>query len=153
MDGEPRPAGRGKGRGRWTPLLLLLLVGGSAAAVSLAPVHAACGFRVVTGAPCPGCGMTRACLALLRGDVAASFSLHPMAIPVALVAAAALALAVHEGATGRPTFRGLAERRAGTFAVVLLSSFALLWVVRVLWHPEWSPDPFLPGSPADRLLR
>lgn len=28
--------------------------------------------------PCPGCGMTRACLALLRGQIATAFSYHFM---------------------------------------------------------------------------
>ena len=44
-----------------------------------------CIFRFTTGVPCPGCGMTRAYAALLRGDVAAAFAYHPLfwTVPVA----------------------------------------------------------------------
>ena len=37
-----------------------------------------CVFTYVVGLPCPGCGMTRALLAVLRLDFAAAFSYHPM---------------------------------------------------------------------------
>jgi len=45
-----------------------------------------CPFKVATGLPCPGCGMTRAAIALLHGDPATSLFFHPLAVP--LVAAA-----------------------------------------------------------------
>lgn len=37
-----------------------------------------CVFLYFLGIPCPGCGMTRALLALLRLDLAAAFSYHPL---------------------------------------------------------------------------
>jgi len=36
-----------------------------------------CPFRQLTGLPCPGCGMTRACLAMLRGNWAAVWKFNP----------------------------------------------------------------------------
>ena len=43
-----------------------------------------CVMRSITGLICPGCGMTRAWLAMLRLQVAEAFSWHPMfwAVPV-----------------------------------------------------------------------
>lgn len=41
-------------------------------------LHISCLFRRWTGIPCPGCGLTRACLAILRGDWGAAFRYHPM---------------------------------------------------------------------------
>src|SRR5262245_32964776 len=37
-----------------------------------------CPFAIVTHHPCPGCGLTRAGLALLRGDVVTAFHFHPL---------------------------------------------------------------------------
>lgn len=45
--------------------------------LNLAGVHVwTCPFLQVTGLPCPGCGMTRSCSSLLRGDLAGSLSWH-----------------------------------------------------------------------------
>lgn len=40
--------------------------------------RAFCPFLVITGLPCPGCGLSRSCLYLLKGQFARSFSLHPL---------------------------------------------------------------------------
>lgn len=37
-----------------------------------------CPFRIFLGIPCPGCGLSRAALLLLSGDIGASFQMHPM---------------------------------------------------------------------------
>jgi hypothetical protein len=45
----------------------------------LAPIRL-CLVATLFHVPCPGCGMTRAALALLHGDVARAFALHPLSI-------------------------------------------------------------------------
>ena len=40
--------------------------------------HIGCPIRYVTGIPCPGCGITRAVLALLRLDFTEAFHFHPL---------------------------------------------------------------------------
>ncbi len=37
-----------------------------------------CPIKALTGVSCPGCGMTRAWLSLLRGDLAAAWDYHPL---------------------------------------------------------------------------
>lgn len=37
-----------------------------------------CPIKFITGISCPGCGMSRACLALLRLDFASAFYYHPL---------------------------------------------------------------------------
>lgn len=37
-----------------------------------------CVWRHFFGVECPGCGMTRSLLSLLRGDIRAAFAFHPM---------------------------------------------------------------------------
>ena len=52
-----------------------------------------CLVKIATGLPCPACGMTRASLRLLRGDLAGSLAMHPLALPSALAVGAACVLA------------------------------------------------------------
>lgn len=47
-----------------------------------------CPLRVVTGIPCPMCGMTRGVTAFVHGDVASAFVLNPaslLAVALALL--------------------------------------------------------------------
>ena len=37
-----------------------------------------CIFNYATGMQCPGCGLTRASMAILRGDIAAAFNFNPL---------------------------------------------------------------------------
>ncbi|MCI8293628.1 MAG: DUF2752 domain-containing protein [Hespellia sp.] len=52
--------------------------------------YSSCPLLMVTGIPCPFCGMTRAGFALLRGDFVLAWETHPMIYAVAglMVAAA-----------------------------------------------------------------
>lgn len=43
-----------------------------------------CPFALCTGTACPGCGMTRAASALVRGDVRQAFTYHPLVLAVGL---------------------------------------------------------------------
>lgn len=45
-----------------------------------------CPFRLLFGIPCPGCGMTRAFLCLLRLDIRGAFHYHPL-FPLVLLLA------------------------------------------------------------------
>jgi hypothetical protein len=45
----------------------------------LAPLVPGCPFHLATGVPCPGCGTTRAALALARGDVLGALAFNPLA--------------------------------------------------------------------------
>jgi hypothetical protein len=43
-----------------------------------------CPFRRCTGGYCPGCGGTRAAIALVRGDVSQAWALHPWVVLLAV---------------------------------------------------------------------
>ncbi len=62
-----------------------------AAIVHLTPLSIPCVFYKVTGLYCPGCGVSRMCLALLRLDIAAAFRAN-CAILLMLPFAAAMLL-------------------------------------------------------------
>ena len=47
-----------------------------------------CPIKFITGISCAGCGMSRAWLSLLRGDVSAAFFYHPLfwlPVPAAVI--------------------------------------------------------------------
>lgn len=106
----------------------LVAAGLAGAAVwPLLPVHPplACPLLTVTGIPCPLCGMTRACVAAVRGDLADSLAYNPAGILVVVLALAVLvrpALAVH---VARPPVR------------LLAAVLALLWVWNVGFNPTF----------------
>jgi hypothetical protein len=45
-----------------------------------------CPIYHIIGLPCPGCGMSRACLAFLQGNLSKSLQMHAMLIPTGLCA-------------------------------------------------------------------
>lgn len=95
-----------------------------------------CPLKSALGIPCPGCGLTRASVALLRGEFAASFGLHAFA-PVLLAGLAVLAVAGLLPAARRETFASLVGRfeRRTKAAYVVLGAMLLYWSVRLLFLP------------------
>ena len=53
-----------------------------------------CPFKMLTGLPCPGCGMTRSVVTLLHGDLGASLFYHPLGI---VIVALCFALVLADG--------------------------------------------------------
>jgi hypothetical protein len=60
-----------------------------------------CPFKMLTGLPCPGCGMGHAVVYALRGDFSASFAAHPLGIPLLALWTAWLAWGAFNLARGR----------------------------------------------------
>lgn len=77
---------------------------GAAAVAAVLAAHVSgltlCPLKRFAGIPCPSCGATRACLALLRGDLRSALAIQPYAL-AALAALAAAALS--------PRFRAFAK--------------------------------------------
>jgi len=95
-----------------------------------------CPVKAALGIPCPGCGLTRATVALLRGDFADSLRAHAFA-PVLLVGLALMAVAAVLPARRRDAFAGLVgriERRTGV-SYVLAAALLLYWSVRLFSLP------------------
>ena len=75
-----RPVPRLRQRLLFTALLALIILG-------MYLLQTGCIIQRIVGIPCPGCGMTRAALTLLRGDVPGALRLHGMvwSLPVLLL--------------------------------------------------------------------
>lgn len=61
-----------------------------------------CPTALFLGVPCPGCGLTRATLALLQGDVAGALHFHPLVLLLAPLLAVAIGAALLEFVRGGP---------------------------------------------------
>jgi hypothetical protein len=81
--------------------------------------------------PCPGCGMTRATLALLHGDFSRAFALHPLS-PLIVPLAAGWLLSqglgyVRQGAASRAL---AVPRSIELLAAALVLLLFVVWVAR-----------------------
>lgn len=129
-------AAAAEGPGRRARALLPWLVagalgcaGGALLAVLPAARPSLCPSRALLGLPCPGCGMTRALAALLRGDFAAAFAFHPWAF--ALAAQAALGWVAWGVSLGNDEARRRLARGAGPLLLANLTALVALWLGRL----------------------
>lgn len=91
----------------------LLLAGGAAVRIFDLPVERfvlPCVLKKLTGLYCPGCGGTRAVLALLRGDLLCSLYCHPLVLYAAVLGAWFLASNLAERLLRRRVRIGLRYR-------------------------------------------
>lgn len=97
-----------------------------------------CPFKLMTGLPCPGCGMTRSVVALLHGDVTGSAYFHPLGVPFVL---AMLALAITDawlwwrdsrsGQAVRPASWLLERVMTSPGPWVAIGALTLVWLIRL----------------------
>jgi Protein of unknown function (DUF2752) len=77
------------------------LVCAAEAATGREPGVTLCPFKLLTGWPCPGCGMGHAVVAAMRGNLAASFAYHPLGPPLLVLWTAWLGWGLANLARGR----------------------------------------------------
>jgi hypothetical protein len=120
-------------------LALIGLAVGSALQLNwLTSGPAFCPFKMLTGLPCPGCGLTRSAVAFLHGDLSTSAFFHPLGAPMVI---AVVLIGIVDAwvwwrsrrpgqATASPFW--LLERLAATPAPwVAIGALALVWLVRL----------------------
>ncbi len=104
-----------------------------------------CLLRRTVGIPCPGCGMTRATLALLRLDFAAAFAYHPLVyiiVPFIIVLSVLLI-------TGRTTIK-----KSTPYLIAIMACLVIVYMVRmVLLFPDAEPMTYDRDSLAAVLFR
>lgn len=91
-----------------------------------------CGLKKMTGAPCPGCGMTRAGANMVRGNFVRSIQFHPFGIVFIPTLFGLAALSLLPKAVRFAVARGV-ERRARWFRVAyvaILVGFLVFGLVR-----------------------
>lgn len=125
---------------RWTLVVVAALFAGSLAGWSLWP----CPFAKLTGLACPGCGMTRAMLAMLRGDWRLVMQLHPFAPFFALTGGfCGVVSLMPEEMAGKVAVKVEGFERRTRLPAVILLLFACFGLLRLLgfWYQPAIPDP------------
>jgi Protein of unknown function (DUF2752) len=95
-----------------------------------------CNFVIMTGKPCPACGMTTSFALLVRGDVSASLGANWAGTLIAVLWALTMVWAVAGGIVGRPLFipRGKGEliltTSVGIVLVLMLARWAAVLIGR-----------------------
>ena len=96
-----------------------------------------CPMAGVLGIPCPGCGLTRATLALFHGDIRRALGFHPLAPVIAPIFIAAVASAALGYVRPRRTAKlnpWLTSPIASVLAAALLSATLGVWGARFLGY-------------------
>lgn len=93
-----------------------------------------CNFVVLTGRPCPACGMTTSFALLVRGDVAASMQANWSGTLIAVIWAFTLVWAVIGGIAGRALFipPGKGETILTVMVGIVLVMMLTRWVFLLL---------------------
>lgn len=128
---------------RWTLVAVLALFAGSLVGWSLWP----CPFAKLTGLPCPGCGMTRAMMAMLHGDWLLVMRLHPFAPFFAFTGSfCGLVSLLPQDLAGRVAARVESFERRTRLPALILLLFACFGLIRMLgfWYQPLIPDPSRP---------
>lgn len=124
------------------PLAGIIIIGLAVLAWIL--VSPGCILREITGLPCPGCGMTRALLLLLHGDLMGAWQMHPLFWVPPLLFSVALVLTIFA-----PNKLAKWIRPCG-FAIVTL--FIVVYLVRMfLFFPNQEPLTYLEESIFGRI--
>lgn len=87
-----------------------------------------CPIAVVTRHPCPGCGLTRATLAMLRGHLGEAVTIHPLA-PIVSPIVGGLVLYACISYVRHGRWVGASGRSAGVIAAVGIALWTLLFAV------------------------
>ncbi len=92
-----------------------------------------CPIRAATGVPCPGCGITRATMQLLHGEVGLSLQTHAFA-PVLLFSILIMAAGLFLPKRNRELLISAVKKTETRYGLTayLAVAFMLYWVVRLM---------------------
>ena len=110
-----------------TPLLIILFDPGAG---HLQESQSFCPFKMLTGLPCPGCGMVKSMVSLYRGDLAESFRYHLFGPLLVLFFTSALFVMIAELIRGRNfQIRWLYNMKLAYGAAVLMGGYHLVRII------------------------
>ena len=114
----------------------MVIFGAAALQVCLVWAHLPgwpCPFKSVFGIPCPGCGLSTACVHLLTGDWKGALTIHAFAPLTILVLAAVLVISLLPEPTRLAVVKKLRSLESQTgFSALILAGLFIYWGLRLL---------------------
>lgn len=92
-----------------------------------------CGFLMLTGVPCPACGLTTAFAHMARGAVAAAASANALGVVLFALTVATIPFGVWAGVRELPPSETLARLHAAKSGIAIAIVGLLYWCARVTW--------------------
>jgi hypothetical protein len=92
-----------------------------------------CGFLVLTGLPCPACGLTTAFAHMAQGELGHALHAHATGVLLFVITLASVPLSVWAGVRDLPLAETLARVRLARIGVALACIVLAHWCVRMLW--------------------
>ena len=99
------------------------------------PLPTLCWFKLTTGIPCAGCGLTRSVALLLHGHPEASLAIHPFGSVAVALALFQLPPRLARGAGSSGLWVSRWDRIWATAAVAAIVLMFVWWVARVGFRP------------------
>jgi hypothetical protein len=88
-----------------------------------------CTFKVITGYPCPSCGLTTSFALLIKGDVVNSLRANAVGTLLALIWLALIPWSLVSSFCGRPLFLISIERAVLRMLILFLTLLLVRWVI------------------------
>lgn len=123
-------------RDRKFGLILTGVMGLHIGLLSLGLPSLQCPFFKLTGIPCPGCGLTRACMLVLKGDVLAGMKFHAFApIFVALISILIVSTLLPRSVAEPLIHKAETLERQTGLTIIILGGLILYWLARLILFP------------------
>lgn len=108
-------------------------------------IYTICPVVLLTGYPCPGCGMTRAMFGVLRLDFIGAWKMHPFIYPIGIL--------VIMFAVSRYIMNGKYMKLVKCFLVIIAVGMVIFYIYRMITlFPETTPMVYYYGNYYNRLL-
>ena len=123
-------------RDRRFGLLLMGALGLHVGLGSLGLPNWECPFLRLTGMPCPGCGLTRACLLMLKGEGQAAIRFHAFApIFILLIGILFISTLLPRSTTEPFIHKAETLERQTGITIIILGGLILYWLARLFLFP------------------